>query len=233
MRAKICASLWIASWAMIIVVVACSHSKSSSPPQVAQLSALPQPYAETTPILSTASPIRLIDFANFTYPWISDLGDPKKPFTLRHGELPPTRNERGLIDEMGISLEKVDYGDVTGDGAEEAIVVLDILTGGSAMPNAIYIYTLKDAEPKLIWSASTDDRADGGLQRVSVENGDLILERYSPIGAEGDCCPTHFTRTHYEWRNNRFKQKGKSEILPIREQSGNPIATPHNSPTLN
>lgn len=218
MRIKLYSSLWMVNWAMVMTVVACSYSKSDSPPHMAQTTAHSQPHPETTPTLSKVSPIRLIDFANFTYPWVADFGNPKKTFTLRKGELPPTRNERGLINEMGISLERVDYGDVTGDSNEEAIVILDILTGGSAMPNAIYIYTLQDSNPKLIWSSSTDDRANGGLQRAYAMNGDLIVEKYSPIGAKGDCCPTHFTRAHYKWDGNRFKQNGKEKILLLSDQ---------------
>jgi len=161
-----------------------------------------------------SSNIHSVDFANFTYHWIADLGNPKKTFTLKNGELPATRNERGLIDKMGVFLQGVKYGDVTGDGVEEAIVSLSIQTGGSAIPGIIYIYTLRKNRPMLLWSRSTGDRADGGLRDVYAENGQLVVELNSSIGSRGDCCPTRFTRTRYEWRAGRFRQKRK-ETLPI------------------
>lgn len=161
-----------------------------------------------------SSNIRSVNFANFTYPWTADLGNPKKSFTLRNGELPATRNERGFIDEMGVFLQGVKYGDVTGDGVEEAFVSLSIQTGGSAIPGIIYIYTLRKNRPVLIWSHSTGDRADGGLRDIYAENGQLVVELNSSVGSRGDCCPTRFTRTHYEWRGGRFRQKRK-ETLPI------------------
>ena len=163
------------------------------------------------------SNIRTVDFASFTYPWTADLIDPtnpKKSFTLKDGELPATRNERGFIDEMGVFLQGVKYGDVTGDGVEEAIVSLSIQTGGSAIPGIIYIYTLRKNRPVLLWSRSTGDRADGGLREVYAENGQLVVELNSSVGSRGDCCPTRFTRTRYEWRGGRFRQKRK-ETLPI------------------
>ena len=160
------------------------------------------------------SNIRSVDFANFTFPWTADLGNPKKSFTLRNGELPATRNERGFIDEMGVFLQGVKYGDVTGDGLEEAIVSLSIQTGGSAIPGIIYIYTLRKSRPLLLWFRTTGDRADGGLRDVYAESGRLVVELNSPVGSRGDCCPTHFTRTRYEWRGGRFRQRHK-ETLPI------------------
>lgn len=159
--------------------------------------------------------IHSVDFANFTYPWTTDRIDrtnPKKTFTLRNGELPATRNRRGLIDEMGVFLQNVKYGDVTGDGVEEAIISLSIQTGGSAIPGIIYIYTLQKGRPVLLWSRSTGDRADGGSRNVYAENGRLVVELNSSVGSRGDCCPTQFTRTRYEWRGGRFRQKRKETL---------------------
>jgi hypothetical protein len=36
------------------------------------------------------SKIRAVNFANFTYPWVADLGDTDKSFTLKNGKLPAT-----------------------------------------------------------------------------------------------------------------------------------------------
>ena len=158
--------------------------------------------------------IRSVDFANSSYPWIPDLGDAKKSFTLRNGERPATRNDSGLIDEMGVFFQSVKYGDVTGDGIEEAIVFLSIQTGGSATPGLVYIYTLHKDRPTLLWVRSTGDRADGGLRDVYAQNGQLVVELNTSVGSRGDCCPTRYTRTRYEWRGGRFRTKRK-ETLPI------------------
>ncbi len=169
--------------------------------------------ATANPSLQT---IRDIDFRNFRYPWPKELVDPTNPkrtFQLKNGELPATRTPDGMINEMGGFLGKVVYGDVTGDGAEEAIIYLGIQTGGSATPGAVYIYAVKGNQTKLLWHFSTGDRADNGFRRAYAQNGDLVVELNSPIEKRGDCCPTRFTRTRYAWQGNRFRRKQQETHL--------------------
>ena len=113
---------------------------------------------------------------------------------------------------MGVFFQNVKYGDVTGDDIEEAIVSLSIQTGGSATPGLVYIYTFQRNGPKLLWLRSTGDRADGGLRDVYAQNGQLVVELNSSLGSRGDCCPTRFIRTTYEWRAGRFRQKRKETL---------------------
>jgi hypothetical protein len=164
--------------------------------------------------------IRRVDFGNFRYPWPSDLIAPKKPhkmFTLRNGVLAPTKNKRGFIDEMGVHLEKTIYGDTTADGIEEAIIILSIVTGGSALPNCIYIYTWRSNQPLLLWSSVRGDRADDGLRNIQIENGKVLIEIYSPIDKKGDCCPKYFRRVWLTWVGKRFKQNKEETLLPNNE----------------
>lgn len=182
--------------------------------------------------------IRSVDFANFTFPWPRALRDSKKTFTLRGRELNPTRGKTGMVEEMGVILESITYGDVTCDGTEEAMVILSIVTGGSAVPHAAYVYALKDGKTKLLWAISTGDRADGGLRRIAAENGDLVIELFgvgTAIGKKlygtedvGACCPKHFTRTRYKWVGNQFRQDGPEEVFENPSGSAAPVtfATP-------
>src|SRR5262245_30069795 len=136
---------------------------------------------------------------------------------------------------MGVHLSRVSYCDVTGDGQEEAIVVLSILTGGSAMPNCVYVYTWDQRRPKLLWAFDTGDRADGGLRRVKAENGRLLVELYGngkligkDSGADdktnrGSCCPTLFTRAYYKWTGKGFRLVSKPKVLPNLLQSASSI----------
>jgi hypothetical protein len=121
------------------------------------------------------SSIRSVDFANFTYR-LPDGPNTEDYVTLRGGKRPQARNKKGEIIEDEMSLGEITYGDVTGDGVEEAIIYLDIVTGGSAAPGVIYIYTLRSGKPKLLWSFYTGDRADGGLHQVYADKGRLVVE---------------------------------------------------------
>jgi hypothetical protein len=209
---------------IIAVLAACTTGRSNHPSSAitGNPSPVSQQVATERQALSKQA-IRSVDFANFTFPWPSELGDSKKTFTLRSGELKPSRDEKGAVDEMGATLESIVYGDLTKDGVEEAMVVLNIITGGSAVPHAVYLYAPHDGRVILLWAFSTGDRAEGGLRQLYAESGDLMLERYSPVGSRGDCCPTLFTRARFEWQDNRFRQKGKEETLPNPQAHGSPI----------
>jgi hypothetical protein len=170
--------------------------------------------------------IRKIDFANFTYPWIAELIDPlnpKKDLTIRLGHLEPIRDDKNEVIEMGASLESVVYGDVTGDGEEDAMVVLAIRTGAQAMPRVLYVYSPNNNGARLLWTESFGDRANGGLRKVDVENGQLLIERYNPKDSKGACCPIYFTRQIYEWKQGKFRQTGKAEMLPNTEGHSSPM----------
>jgi hypothetical protein len=179
-----------------------------------------------SPSLLQIITLRDVDFGNFTYIWPEDLIEKTKipkTFSLRNGELLATRDQNGFVDEMGAHLLSVSYGDVTSDKTEEAIIVLSFQTGGSSSPNCIYIYSWQNEQPRLLWSHTTGDRADGGLRRVYAENGKLVLETYSPIDKKADCCPLYFNRVRYIWRNDRFNYESKEERLSNPEGHGSPI----------
>ena len=183
--------------------------------------------ASPLPILTTPIPaipqksmIREIDFSNFLFPPIPP---DKISIKLTNGRLPPTTDNVGLVDKMGASLLTTIYGDVTGDQKEDAIAILSLETGGSALPNYIYIYSYENSHPVLLWAFSTGDRADGGLRKVQVENGGLILETYNPKGKNGDCCPMFFDRVMYKWEKSKFVRQGKKETLPNLQGNGSPL----------
>lgn len=167
--------------------------------------------------LQKVSSIRAVDFYNFTYPLPSDLADRhQKKFKLKQGKLLETRFPDGGVNEMGIFLEELVYGDVTGDSTEEAILFMSILTGGSAIPGILYVYTLQNNQPKLLWKTTTGDRADEGFKDAFAKDGRLAVELFSPLGKRGDCCPTQYTQMIYEWRKNRFQLKQK-QTFPLQQ----------------
>jgi hypothetical protein len=199
--------------------------KRGEPDRKQTLPLPPLEVAETRP--TPSSPIRSIDFSNFIYPRTADLMVPGagKTFALKDGEFEEAGIEAGReYGAAGMYMGDVVYGDVTGDGAEEAMVSLGVQTAGSAIPNCVYIYTLKNDRLKLLWAFTTGDRADGGLRRIYSEDGGLVLELYGKgtrvggklYGTEitGACCALSVTRTHYQWRNNRFRQQGGLEVFP-------------------
>jgi hypothetical protein len=117
---------------------------------------------------------------------------------------------------------------LTGDGQEEAVVVLYAELGGTESSNDVFIYSLKNGRPVLLWKFWTGDRADGGLVRLYAENGKLVVElagKNKFIGSDyfandgssnGACCPTVITRSKYQWIRGAFRRRGRLEVLPFK-----------------
>jgi hypothetical protein len=198
---------------------------------------------------TTTSPLGTFDFRNFTYPlprgWQHQDGD---EIVLVNGVLEP--NFREITEEMtpdekaaarserriGMSYVTTKYLDADNDGEDEAAVILKIETGGSAIPQLVYIYGWKDGQPELQWSFRTGDRTDGGLKDIRAENGELVIELYGQdrfmlgqietgkiTGDEADlCCPSHFTRTFYKWNGRHFLLQRKR----LTYETANPDAPP-------
>lgn len=178
------------------------------------------PTSSLSSILSpnSDSPIRKVDFKNFAFPETKDYPE----FRLKDGEKPYEH-----MREDGIDLFKIEYSDLTNDGKEEAILMMSIQTGGSAIPNLIYIYTLKNGKPKLLWEFMTGDRADGGLKKIYTENGELIVELFGDskivddkwsfhIPEEkylGDGRPSIYTKNRFKWDGKKFTVEGKPELF--------------------
>ena len=199
---------------------------------------------------TTAYAIGKFDFKNFTYElprgWHNPDGTTE--ITLTGGKVAPV--SKAFSDDMtdeekiearaqrriGMSYVTAKYMDVTGDGEDEAIVILKVETGGSAIPQLAYVFTWKNGAPELLWPFRTGDRADGGLKDIRSENGLLTVELYGQdrflLGQTetgkitGDeeqlCCPTFFTRTHYKWNGNAFLLQGKRLTYSL----ANPTAPP-------
>ena len=195
---------------------------------------------------TTNSPIGKFDFKNYTYELPRGWQNPdgSTDFKLTNGHVAPVEgklNNDEMSDEekaaaklgrrIGMSYVTTKYIDLTGDGEDEAVVIIKIETAGSAIPQIAYVFTWKGGKPEIIWPFRTGDRADGGLKDVRVENGLTVVELYgqdrfilgqSETGKIGDdreqlCCPTYFTRSFYKWNGNTFTMQGKRQTFPMND----------------
>ncbi len=199
---------------------------------------------------ATTSPLGTFDFKNFTYPlprgWQHADGD---ELTLINGRLDPTfrnideemspeeKSERRAERRIGMSYVTTKFLDATGDGSDDAAVILKIETGGAAIPQLVYLYEWKDGKPELLWNFRTGDRADGGLKDLRIENGELVVELYGQdrflLGEvetgkiTGDeeqlCCPIFFTRTRYKWNGKNFLMQKKRLTYSVENPSAPPL----------
>lgn len=185
---------------------------------------------------NTDSPIGKFDFKNFTYPlprgWQDRDG---KEAELVDGKRPIVKSDEEQ--QIGLSYLTAKFFDTTGDGQDEAIVILKINTGGGAIPQIVYIFEWKTDKPTLVWMFRTGDRADGGLKNIFLENGETVVELFGQdrfiLGEietgkiTGDeeqlCCPTHFTRNRYKFNGKDFLLQGKRLTYSMTDKTAPPI----------
>ena len=247
------------------LATACSHieppANTPAPtPEIAQkpsptsTSAIPNLQSEILDDRNktTTSPIGNFDFKNYTYELPRGWQNPDgtADITLTNGRIAPIQgkpNREEMTDEekaenrqarrIGMSYVTTKFLDVTGDGQDEAVVILKVETAGSAIPQIVYIFTWKDGKPELLWPFRTGDRADGGLKDIRFENGVLVIELYGQDRFElgqtetgkitGDeeqlCCPTHWTRSFYKWNGKNFLMQGKRLTFSTADPSAPPL----------
>lgn len=151
--------------------------------------------------------IRKIDFKNFTYVIGNLSGENKMKVTVKNGEF--FRNKED--DKLYFSVQSVEYGDINGDGQDEAIVTTVYNSGGTGNFSDGFVFTLKNGKPIVLTGFEGGDRAYGGLVSAKVSNGILVVERNSPGEFGGSCCAEFIETTRYRWNGKQLAQIGKTE----------------------
>jgi hypothetical protein len=158
--------------------------------------------------------IRQVDFKDFSYPLSSHL--------LSHARLqwidtsPGSIKERAIRlvngrDASGFTLQSVAYADVTGDGKEDAVVVVRYDGGGTQNTHYVYIYSMAEGHPKLLAFCHTGGGANLGLHKAYGEQGQLVIELIDRQTLPGNCCTSGFVRMRYRWRDGGFQISGAPE----------------------
>jgi hypothetical protein len=224
-----------------------NKQNAAAPPPAPEITAAPQPEASPSPRIpnlqselldarnkSSDSPIGKFDFKNYTYPlprgW---QGAGVTELTIENGAARMSQEDK----QIGLSYVTAKFMDVTGDGHDDAVVVLKVITAGSAIPQIVYVFDWKANAPELVWYFRTGDRADGGLKDLRAENGEFVVELYGQdrfiLGETetgkitGDeeqlCCPPFFTRTAYKWNGKNFQTQRKRLTFSMENPGAPPV----------
>jgi hypothetical protein len=228
-RRRVNSTVMLLRLSLVIVLLTLSCSRSHVGSDASQQSTAlpsPAPKIEVIPSPTPVQPIRQVDFNNVAFPKYPEYTDRgRKYLTLKPGDGGPAM---------------LNYGDVTGDGVEEALMMLGIESHGSAIPEIVYIFGLENGKQKVLWSFETGDRADGGFRNAYADHGDLVVELFGNDriigsnlyrGEEGLCCPSSFTRARYGWNGTKFRLKGPPEVLPNPNGGANPVMPIYDGPS--
>lgn len=165
--------------------------------------------------------IRQVDFQNFTYRVLCGVEDAKDATRIKTigGTIKNAKLVDGIyqwIDEklpMYFDIHKPIYGDLTGDGKEEAVIKAECNNGGTGQPTEGFIYTLKAGKPFLLARLESGDRGHYGIVEIKIRNKNLIVTRNDPRGGS-DCCATHTLTSTLRWNGRKFAAVGK----PVRRK---------------
>lgn len=165
--------------------------------------------------VTAAGNIHRVDFRNFTYaPTCLNLDGSEKPETVKavNGSF---KKEDSDGYEVNFRVTSVVYGDLTGDGMDEAVVQTTCKAGSFGWFDDGFIYTMRNGKPFLISPIQGGDRANGGIRAVRIEGGRLLVERLgnrmgSAIGAE------FINTTCYRLSGRKLSQVGHSVRRSLR-----------------
>ncbi len=159
------------------------------------------------------SSIRQVRFKNFT-------------FTRQKGAEAIQFHDGKYVGERGHNyfLMRIAYGDLTGDGNEEAIILLrGQNTLVSRTLDELFIYRLKNGRATLLTNFEGGKRGDyilsiGSLgSNFKVENNVLIIDQAVALEGDNDCIPTRYYTIKYRWNGSQMVEVDRTDLKPIPE----------------
>lgn len=154
--------------------------------------------------------IRSVDFKNFTYLALC-AGETPEKITVKNGEFSKATQMDGYVDRMLFNVFDPSYGDLTGDGKDEAVILGVCNAGGTGNFSEGFVYTEKAGRPVLLARIPGGDRAYGGLRSAKVENGTLVVDSNDPGENGASCCPELAVTTRYKLSGSKLIAVGKPE----------------------
>lgn len=118
----------------------------------------------------------------------------------------------------------MDYGDLTGDGVEDAAIVLDWSNGSTATYSTAQFFTIEQGMVRLLAGLPTGDRGDGGQVEVDVQDGRAVVIRNAvETSGVGVCCATHRVKQIWTWTGGGLVEDESSrERLPLSSNGAPP-----------
>ena len=162
--------------------------------------------------------IHRVDFKNFTYlPMCA--GGKARRVTVTKGEYSKATQMSGYVDNFYFGVSDVTYGELNGDGADEAVILTECNTGGTGNFSEGFIYTMQAGRPFLVTRIPGGDRAYGGLRSAKIAAGILTVDSNDVGEAGGACCPEYAVTATYRLRAGKLVKFGtaiRRELYPKR-----------------
>lgn len=164
---------------------------------------------------AATGPIAKVDFRNFTYqPGCSrDSNHQRAAVATRDGRFELNTD----TDKLSFLVVSIAYGDLTGDGQDEAAVLTGCNTGGSGDFSEGIVYGFRDGKAVELARTESGDRAYGGIQKLGMRDGLLVVERFATDEGGPMCCPKYLDTLRYRLTTHGLQAEGaatRQEIPP-------------------
>jgi hypothetical protein len=117
-----------------------------------------------------------------------DLGQSMPTFRLSNGSY-QSGSDPSKSDYLQASLsDKVAFGDLNGDGVDDAAIVIGINTGGTGVFEYVVGVVSQDGQPEQAGYAYIDDRAI--INSLNIVDGKIILDTVTHAPNDPMCCPS-------------------------------------------
>jgi heat shock protein HslJ len=177
-------------------------------PAPARETSVPGPSVTSASIVQTAptstmtledSVLPVATLMNATYSGIYDA-----PVTLTEGSYEGAPFEEGGASRPTVQYVKNAelYGDLNGDGVQDAVVFLLENSGGSGVFTYVAAQLNRDARPVDAGAVWVEDRI--GVKSAVVEDGQVVLDIITQGPGDGACCGTHNAHKTYALQNGRL-----------------------------
>ncbi len=130
-------------------------------------------------------------------------------------------------DYISITLSSfTSFGDLTGDGINEAAAMFFENYGGTGSFGFLAIYTNVNGLPIFLSSTIIDDRPL--INSLSIENGEVFLDAVVHGFEDPGCCPQLHTTRRYVLVNNQLRLMNYTKAVPDGRQRAIEIISPVN-----
>ena len=104
-------------------------------------------------------------------------------------------------------LDSVVYGDISGDGLDEAIITVN--TGGTAGNTGVLVYQVDGANKVSLVGPNDFYTSFGYKAYGQLDKGDLVVGHVVAAGWEPNCCQSGYVESRYRITGGRLAQQGQ------------------------
>lgn len=118
-----------------------------------------------------------------------------------------------FVERGSFEVSKPIFGDLDGDDADEAVLVIHFNGGGTGRFTGIDVYGMRDGKEAVIGTIPGGDRGDGGISDVALEGKVVAVQRMMSMEGDGACCPSKLQHERWTWDGKAFVEDQAARTL--------------------